>query len=93
MTGPQGLLALYELAFITDTTTNTVALFRQIHVEENNLGSEDSFKTRVESNKVACKLVSTYEKLFDVHFNLKLSLFSKFVFCTKIGSLPVIFLT
>jgi hypothetical protein len=89
-TGP---LATLRACFTTDTTTKTVALFRQVRVEENNLESEDSFKTRVESNEVATKLVSAYEKLFGLHFNHKRSLFSKFVFCTEIGALSVILLT
>lgn len=89
----KGSLGILRACFTTDTTTNTVALYRQVSVEENNLGSEDLFKTRVENNKVVLRLVSTYQKLFGLHFNLKLSLLSKFVFCIGIGSLSVILLT
>jgi hypothetical protein len=72
---PSGSPGTLRACFTIDTATNTVALFRQVRVEENNLESEDSFKTRVDNNKVARKLVSSYEKLFGLYFNLKLSLF------------------
>jgi hypothetical protein len=93
MTGAQGLLPLYELA-LPQLQRPTLLLFSdRLAWKEIICGSEDSFKTRVESNKVACKHISTYEKLFGIYFNLKLSLFSKFVFSTEIGALSVILLT
>jgi hypothetical protein len=51
-----GSLGTLRPCFITDTTTNAVALFRQVRVEENTLESEDSFKQELIATKLHANL-------------------------------------